>query len=492
MNGWREKAGREIDRTLAVLAPAWARKRFQNRHAVQALYEAAEPGRLRKRNARPGSGDVSVGRAGTRIRDSARDLEENYDIATGALDVLVANTVGTGVFPLPMGKDPGGEPAEEFNRTIIKLWRNWTRDADVSGDQELSAWQALFFRSVFRDGEAFCRTLTGRVAGIERPQRGQVPFWVQGIEADFVPLGLNDPKRNMIHGIERDKWGRPKIYHVFKQHPAGLQASQETMPINASDMIHAKVIKRLGQVRGVSLFHSIINRLDDIKDSDESERVAARVAAAMAVVIKKGDPQDYTAPGESDENVRTMSIRPGMVMDDLLPGEDISTIHSNRPNNMLIEFRQDMIRSVAAGFGASFSSLSKNYSGTYSAQRQELVEQYAIYGVLWNAFVRPASWRIYRKFVDAAIAANLVKTGGVDPLTVYDCKQSRPPLVWIDPIKEAKGLEKLRSMNWKSDSQIIAAAGDEPEETWRQIKHDVGEQEELGIVVGGPPVEEAA
>ena len=51
-------------------------------------------------------------------------------------------------------------------------------------------------------------------------------------------------------------------------------------------------------------------RFDDIKDIDESERVAARVAAAMAAYIKKGVPDDYSP--KTDEEGRALLKQLGM------------------------------------------------------------------------------------------------------------------------------------------------------------------------------------
>ncbi|WP_415915300.1 phage portal protein, partial [Pseudomonas fragi] len=46
--------------------------------------------------------------------------------------------------------------------------------------------------------------------------------------------------------------------------------------------------KRIGQNRGQPLLHAVLIRLADIKDYEESERVAARISAALAMYIKKG------------------------------------------------------------------------------------------------------------------------------------------------------------------------------------------------------------
>ncbi|MDE8035881.1 phage portal protein, partial [Actinobacillus equuli subsp. equuli] len=75
----------------------------------------------------------------------------------------------------------------------------------------------------------------------------------------------------------------------------------------------------------VSTLHSVLIRLADLKDYEESERVAARIAAALTMYIKKGDPAIYDAEeyASNTESNRYFDIAPGQVVDDLKPGEDI-------------------------------------------------------------------------------------------------------------------------------------------------------------------------
>lgn len=35
----------------------------------------------------------------------------------------------------------------------------------------------------------------------------------------MVPSDFNDPARNISQGVERNAWGRPAAYYVYKQHP---------------------------------------------------------------------------------------------------------------------------------------------------------------------------------------------------------------------------------------------------------------------------------
>ena len=66
-------------------------------------------------------------------------------------------------------------------------------------------------------------------------------------------------------------------------------------------------------------------------------------------------------------------------------------VQSNRPSALLNDFRNAMLRAVASGTSSSFSSISKDYNGTYSAQRQELVEQSVHYAVLRDEFIEQFS-----------------------------------------------------------------------------------------------------
>ena len=137
--------------------------------------------------------------------------------------------------------------------------------------------------------------------------------------------------------------------------------------------MHLGLFKRLHQLRGVSIFHGILTRLADIKDYEESERVAARIAAALAFYIKRGDASMYIMDDQASN--REIPIAPGMTFDDLKPGEDVGMIESNRPNVHMVEFRNGQMKAVAAGSRVSYSSIARDYDGTYSSQRQELVEQ---------------------------------------------------------------------------------------------------------------------
>lgn len=463
---------------LETLFPGWALKRAQARYALQNYYEASKPSDYRKRRTDKGSGDAVVKSAGDNLRIQARHLEQNLDIAKGILDVMTANIVGMGVRPEFQLKTKNGELADEVNAQLLRLWGDWIRNPEVTGELDFYSAQRLACRSWIRDGEVFTQIVAGNIRTLNH--RSLVPLSIELIESDYVPMELDDKDKGIIQGVQKNKWGQPKNYFVYKEHPgdaSSFVSVTDVKSIPADRMIHLKRADRIKQTRGVTDFATILNRLDDIKDIEESERIAARVAAAMTGYIKKGNPDLFNPT--LDAGYREMEMEPGMIFDDLLPGEDIGTIVSNRPNNQLIPFRDAQLRAVASGVGASFSSISKNYNGTYSAQRQELVEQYAIYGIYWSQFAEGWVRKIVDRFVELAV---MQVEGEYDETTLYDVELSRPALVHIDPFKEATASERLVAAGFMSRSQVIRAHGKNPDETLRQIVKERKEAEEYGIM----------
>jgi lambda family phage portal protein len=481
---------------IAPIAPRTALKRASARRALRAYYEAGESSRYRKARTDKSSANTLNQRSAEKVRTLARHLDENHDIASGILDVLVANTVGTGIQPEPQVLLKNGEPASEFNTALLKLYEDWRFRPDVTWQFDYYGLQRIAARSYFRDGEVFANRVTGPVSGINHGTL--VPYSIEALEADFVPYSVESSAPRIVQGVEMNEWGRPVAYHVYKRHPGesiGLSSilsfSADVKRVSADTMVHVAFRKRLHQVRGMSMFASIANRLDDIKEIDECERIAAKVAASMAAYIKKGQPEMYedpaADPNQTDSGRRSMQFEPGLIFDDLEPGEEIGTIDTKRPNNALIPFRDSQLRSVASGCGASFSSISKNYNGTYSAQRQELVEHYMNYqmaaGPMIYAFCQP----IWEGLVDAALASGKVTlVDAIDRDTLWDCTHTSPAMPWIDPQKEVDA--RVTALQWKltSRSRVIRESGKSPDQINREIARDQKEAAKLGIDINGP------
>lgn len=475
--------GNFVDGLIEYFSPGAA---LQRRHARKVLsyYEAARPDRQRKGRRETGSGNDAVLRAGSSLRQIARHLEQNYDLALGVLNTLVANVVGPngiGVEPQPRNAD--GTINDLLARQILDLWKDWCIAPEVTKQHDWASAQRLLARSWLRDGEVFSQMLSGLIPSLNHGTR--VPFSVEMLEADFVPMDLQGTApAQIVQGIEINAWGTPTGFHVYKSSPleSGAMLAGQTKRVPAERMLHIKNVHRIRQMRGVSVFASVLNRFDDLKDYEESERIAAKIAASMAAFIKKGSPDLYEP--DADAAPRNMKFRPGMVFDDLRPGEEVGMIDTNRPNPNLETYRGGQLKAIAAGSGPTYSSIARTYDGTYSAQRQELVEGYAIYATLSAEFIGRIVRPVYEQFIATAIASGVLKVpAGVKPETVDDAAYVPPSMPWIDPKKEAEAWGMLEDRCYVSGPEVIRKRGGNPIDTLEQQARWLREKADNGVPV---------
>lgn len=474
-----------FDRVLLQVAPGWAASRAHNRlrtAAYRQAYEAAEKTHLRPHAHEKGSGNAIVSMTGTALRNQARHLDRNHDIISGGLSTLVQNIIGpTGINIVPTPRDADGNVVEEVVDQIMPLYQAWAKRPEVTWMHDWPSVQRLLARTWLRDGEAFAQELRGFVPYLEHGSA--VPFSLELLEPDLVPLDLDDSARRILQGVERNAWGRAVAFHVYKQHPgdAGVFLP-ETKRVSADLIRHVRTIDRIGQVRGISILASTFTRIEDLKDYEESERIAAKIAASMAAVIIKGDPTLYDADKFGTAGQRRMRFQPGMVFDDLRPGESVQSIDSKRPNPNLEPYRNGQIRAIASPMRISFSSLAKNYNGTYSAQRQELVEQYGAYGVLAYEFVSQMVRPVYERLVAmAVVSGELVLPRGVTLASAIGADYLPPSMPWIDPLKEINALTAQVRSGVRSLSSVIAERGGRMYDTLEQLSLDQRWAAERGL-----------
>ncbi|TRC56988.1 phage portal protein, partial [Mannheimia haemolytica] len=110
-------------------------------------------------------------------------------------------------------------------------------------------------------------------------------------------------------------------------------------------------------------------------------------------------------------------------------------------------------------------SIARDYNGTYSAQRQELVESFEGYAVLQDAFVAAISRPIYREWLKMAIASQAIKLPpDIDQNSLFNAVYSGPVMPWIDPIKEANAWKERIKGGLATEGQAIRASGNNPAE----------------------------
>lgn len=478
-----------MDKLVSWFNPAAGLRRMQARK-VMSYYEAAKPARTRKFRRDTAGPNLQTAQGAVAIRTQARHLVQNHDIARGILHTLVNNIVGPkgiGIEPQPRRAD--GTIHEEYAKLLLEAWRDWQRHPEVTQRHHWGRVQRLVCATWIRDGEGFAQALIGPVPMLDHGTR--IPFSLELFEPDMVPYALNDMARGIRQGIELNNWGRARAYWVHKYHPTDghvLASSQDLKRIPAERVLHIANIERIGQLRGVSEFASVITRLEDIKDYEESERVAAKIAAMLTAYVKRGNPDQLepeSLPRDEQGNIipREIGLEPGTIIDTLQVGEEIGIIDSKRPNPNVVTFRQGQLKALAAGVRASYSSISRDYDGTYSAQRQEMVEQWIHYATLADEFTGCFVQPVWETFVRAAHLSGVVpmpkdiKAGTEDDALFLG--QSMP---WIDPVKEANAWKTLVRAGFASEVEVMRKRGVNPADVLEQVARWRAAAKEKGLV----------
>ncbi len=492
-----------VERALMFFSPRAALKRFQSRVSLQQAaraYEAIENSRLRKKKIDQRSPDQLNQVSAESLRFQARNLDDNHDLAKSVLNTLVASVVGRGIRSFPMVKDRQGNLLDSANEAIQNWWDRWCKRPEVTHSYSWDQLQRLNCRTWFRDGEVFTRKLLGVVSDHEHST--SVMYSLQALEPDFCPIGLTEKENSIRQGIRHNSWGRPLEYYLYPDYPteqfdsgsfgigtvilpisASLHIDKDTLNrVSAMDMTHLKMSDRLNAMRGSSLFASVFTRLEDLKDYEESERIAARVGAAFALAITKtidsASPDTTSAP-----NWREMDFAPGMIADSLAPGEKIETIKNERPSNQLTDFRRSQLRAIAGGTRSGYSSVAKEYEGSYSSQRQELQEQNLIYGLLRQEYISSQVWPVWVDFVQMLVLQGLIPNiNQVDPMTLFDAEHVGAGVPYIEPKREVEADAIAVEKGFKSQSQVILErTGRNPADVRRERAMEQQANEEAGL-----------
>ncbi|KKL73041.1 hypothetical protein LCGC14_2078890 [marine sediment metagenome] len=504
-----------IERAIARVSPGWAFRRYNFLRALKFArtaarkFEAAEESRHRLIRKSKGSADSIAQRSIEILRYRARDLDENYDIASGILDVLESKIVGSEILAHPMVLMEGGkELAVDLNRHLMEIYREWAVRPETTRQHSLGKSQRLTCRSWMRDGECFVQHLDGNIADLEHAT--DVPYSIELLEADMVPMSLmafGIDSRLLRYGIRTDEWGKPVEYLMLVNHPGdglfgllGASRSRGTLqrsnlkPVPASQIMHLKHVKRIHQTRGVSAFATVFNRLTDLKDYEEAEQTAARIGAYVALAITKS--ADVEATGGSDSaSPREMDWIQGMIFDQLVEGEDVKVIKNERPSNQILPFRQQSLMAASSGTRAGYSSIAKDYSGTYSAQRQELVESELHYAVLTEELVSMKVRPTYRRFVKMANMKGLLPREllrGVDMTTLFKAAYRGPSVAYIDPMKEINHELIGVQAGFFSKQSVQLKRGGTPADVDAEIEQERKVEKEKGIVTTSNPANKSA
>ena len=448
-------------------------------------YEGASTGR-RLGNWTPGSDGANtlLFRDASLMRSRSRDLVRRNAWAANAMDSLVANMIGSGIKP----QSTHGDPA--IKEKIQTTWLEWTKESDAHGLCGFYGQQALIARAMIEGGEVIVRLRN-------RDERDGliVPLQLQVLEPEHLPAELNQdlPNGNKIRaGIEFDRIGRRRAYHIFREHPGEkpmLFKAGETVPVPVSEVCHIFKPLRPGQLRGEPWFAQALVKLHELDQYDDAELVRKKTAALIAGFITKPDPE-LSVGGEDDkepdeDGAVPVTWTPG-TMQVLLPGEDIKFSEPADLGGQYGEFMRVQLRSIAMGLGLTYEQFTGDLTGVnYSSIRAGMVEfrrrmEQLQRMVLIHQLCRP----VWARWMDQAVLS-----GALD-LPDYANRRREYLAVkwipqgwqWVDPQKEFNAIIWAIRAGLLSRSEAVSTYGYDIEEIDREIAADNKRADDNGLI----------
>jgi lambda family phage portal protein len=354
------------------------------RHRVSAMaagngYDAAKSDRLnRERSTFGGNGNEHLdAEALWELREKCRDLDRNSGLAIGVLDRITENVLGPSGFDL---LPKTGRNKKGLNERIVDDWNDWLeRYADSRG--EFHGWE-LFQRSYRQadvDGDFFYQLDPndwdgeGSIRGFEA-DRVLSPFDYSSSEARAVVDG-----QPLINGVARTKKGEVAWYFVTDESPSTYHVRRdEGQLIRAADVVHIYDPRRHSQNRSEPRLAPVIRDLDDLDDLLMYERVAAKVLAAQAYIVKSATPDAmadamHSADDSSGGN-RTQEVVPGLI-NYIGHDDEFASAPGNRPGNNFGEFVRLLNRYVGLPIGLPVELILLDFSEVNFASSRQLLNQ---------------------------------------------------------------------------------------------------------------------
>jgi lambda family phage portal protein len=385
------------------------------------------------------------------MRNRARTLEKNNEIAEALLSRSVENIVGPKGFQLQVtANNPAWTKAKNvaWRTQAKKLMETWFPSADISGIGWVEH-QKTVMRSALRDGDV----------GVVLDKDG----FLQGIESDLItdPDKKTDQSGNILFGVETDAYGKPTAFWINVL-PASDDQTDKGQPksvrVAAKDFIFVALRQRFGQIRGVTIYSTIFELLDQIAGWKIATLMAARIAACFGLAITKKDKSRLwgnNAANAAGQTQAQVNIEPGMVqyLDD---GDTITPINPANPGHNFPQNLTAMVRLAGLPFGMPLELVLLDFSKTsYASCRAAMLQAYRKFQGWQQFFIDSYLKRVYQWRISKFIKAGLLEENP----DAFSHKWIAQPWPFLDPIKELQAIQMAMDTNMDTLEDLLQAHG---------------------------------
>jgi lambda family phage portal protein len=309
-----------------------------------------------------------------RLRARGRELRHNNDYAMKFVGMCQANIIGPGGIRLQSRvQDANGVPDRLASAAIEAGWADWSRMADITGQQSLRDLCETLVGSMPSDGEFLVRMVSGAAAG------NKYGFALQVIDVDRIDTTYNTSNaangNSVIMGVEVNSYRRPVAIHVFAAHPNdGTGSSRQRVRLELTDTLHRFKVERAEQLRGIPWMAPGMLSLHHLGNFKLSALLAAEHGANHYGFFTTPDGQAPLGTDDADGQPIVAS-QPG-TFDTLPQGVGFQAYDSKYPNEVFGPFVKTTLQRIASGWRVAYHSLANDLEGvSYSSIRSGALEE---------------------------------------------------------------------------------------------------------------------
>lgn len=418
------------DRLITWVSPEAGLRRYRARSTLAMAGGYTGARRDRRQTSqwqdRGGSADADILPDLPTLRSRSRDLYMNAPLATGAVNTVVTNSIGTGLtvqarVDREVLRGVAAATDDEFGaleRSLEREFRLWagSSDCDAARTQDFAGLQDLSFAAAIVSGDSF---VVRRF--IDRPG-ARYGTALQVIEADRCanPLGQRDTAE-LAGGVRRDAYGAPIAYRFLRQHPGAISGTRpnEADEIDAygssglRQVYHLIKKSRPDQTRGVPYLAPVIESLRQLDKYREAELAAAVIGAMFTVFVKTegGRPLGPMTPDGGAAGDQDYKMGPAAILS-LEPGESVDVAQPGRPNVAFDPFVEAILRQIGVALELPFEILIKHFTASYSAAQAAMVEAWKFFRTRRGWLVATLCRPVYEAVIYEAVARGRIVAPG--------------------------------------------------------------------------------
>ena len=426
-------------------------------------YEAGQPNRYRNfaGNVQMPPESSQISRERVNMLMACRNITENDPFIDGILRKYEVYGVGDLRYEAETGDD-------KLNEEIEEQFDGWQERCDVTGRHDLETLTQLALREERASGDC------GFVF-VDDPGTGELRL--QMVEGDCIghPYQANIAP-DYVNGVLINEAGAVTGYRVYQRNRlTAMYFNPIDVPVDY--FLHYFDPSRVSFYRGVSAFHSVINTVLDLHETDEAMRLRIKYTSMIAALITTNtggpSPQDITQmmtnasapqaqPGNNQVNAFYAQLRY------LGKGEDVKELQTDFPSESIQQFKDSMLRNIANCLNLSFDFLRDLSKLNGPAVRAVMAQDDREFARIRKNLVRRILNPVRNRVLFQMAASGDIACDPLDP-RLYKGQWFFPGKLTIDLGKDTESNIRGYAAGILSLKDICTAAGEKWEDKQDQI-----------------------